>query len=100
MGWELTEKDYVPLAECQFQHWGERCGAPYSHIRPLSAAAAERVWRRTAALAATGWAEADAGDCDRLDLAACGDWDASTVRQWMLSRCVDRNQTVFVCYQP
>ena len=97
---ELTEKDFLPLAECQFQHWGDRAGTPYSHIRPLSESASERVWRRTAALAATEWAESAADASDRLDLATCGDWDADSVKAWLLARVPDRDQDVFVCYQP
>src|SRR3954447_2267826 len=47
MGIELTEKDFLPLEQCQFQHWGDHGGPPYTSIRPLSESAAERVWRRT-----------------------------------------------------
>lgn len=98
---ELTEKDFVPLAECQFQHWGDRTGPPYSHIRPLSESAAERVWRRTAALAAADWAAQSGPDTsDHLDLATCGEWDADSVKRWLLGRCADADQRVFVCYQP
>jgi hypothetical protein len=98
----LTEKDFLPPHQCQFQHWGDRDGEPYCHVRPLSESAAERIWRRTAALAAADWATAG-GPRDTnhsLDLAECGEWDALFVKNWLLSRVPDPDQPVFVCYQP
>src|SRR5688500_3769730 len=54
---QLREQDYLPLAECAFQHWGEREGEPFTHLRPLTPDAAERIWRRTSVMAARQWAE-------------------------------------------
>jgi hypothetical protein len=91
---ELTERDFLPQAECRFQHWGDRDGEPFCHIRPLSEAAAERLWRRAAVLL----------DTQRsgifLDLAECGEWDVDSVKGWLLDRFPDRDEPVFVCYQP
>ena len=74
---DLTEKDFVPLADFEFQHWCDRAGAPYSSIRPLSEAAAERVWARVASVRAE--------ESEALDLGALDDWDASLVKRWLLS---------------
>src|SRR5687767_10625392 len=57
---ELTDKDFVPLAQCEFQHWGEHSGPPFCHMRALSPDAAERVWRKTAETCGAEW-------CDRAD---------------------------------
>ena len=91
---ELTETDFLPRAECQFQHWGERDGEPFCHIRPLSEAAAERLWYRRGNVTALRRNQVD------LNLAECGDWDADFVTRWLLDRCPDRAERVFVCYQP
>src|SRR4051794_40779898 len=42
----LAERDYRPLAGYPFQRWGERTGRPFAAVRPLTADAARRVWRR------------------------------------------------------
>ena len=102
---ELTDADYAPLAELQFQHWGERARPPFSELRPLTADAALRVWQRTAALAAAGWAEAGEGEGDdvhagRLDLRNEADWSESSVREWLLARVADRDEPVIACFQP
>ena len=94
MAIELTETDFRPLSECQFQHWGERDGEPFCHVRPLTESAAERIWRRAGALA--GGRKNDL--C--LDLAECGEWDADFVTRWLLDRFPDRDERVFVSYQP
>ena len=96
MAIELTDKDFVPLAHCEFQHWGERSGPPFSHMRGLSGDAAERVWRKTAETAASAWDGAD----EQLDLTATGDWSEASVREWLLARCGDRDEQVLVCFQP
>ena len=92
MGPKLTEADFVPLAQCQFQHWCDRAGPPYSSIRPLNESAAERVWARAAALRAAA--------SERLDLSTLDDWGPPLVTRWLLSRVPDADQHVFVCYQP
>ena len=97
MGIELTENDFVPLAECEFQHWGERSGPPFEAMRALSPDAAERVWRRTAETAGAAWG-GDAGE--QLDLAAPGDWSEASVREWLLARGGGRDEQVVVCFQP
>ena len=89
---ELTEADFVPQAECRFQHWGEREGEPYCFIRPLGERAAERVWAR---LNVPRGASSDV-----LDLAALDDWDAAQVTRWLLDRSADRDRHVLLCYQP
>ena len=91
---ELTENDFVPLAQFQFQHWCDRCGPPYSFIRPLREAAAERVWARVAS------ARAEESGSEALDLGALDDWDASLVKRWLLSRDSDAGRHVLLCYQP
>ena len=96
---ELTEADFVPLAQCQFQHWGERVGPPYSHIRPLGEPAAERVWAGVSPLAAS-LASNVADRSHVLDLSESDDWDPSTVTSWLLSRASDPQERVLVCYQP
>lgn len=93
---ELVETDFVPLAQCEFQHWGQRTGPPFCHMRGLSASAAERVWRKTAETAAAAWDGAD----EQLDLTATADWSEASVRQWLLSRGGDRDEAVLVCFQP
>ena len=99
MDLDLRETDFVPLSECQFQHWGERDGPPFSDIRPLSESAAERVWARVSPLAAA--VSSDAVDDGRaLDLAARDDWDASTVCRWLRSLVSDGDERVLICYQP
>jgi hypothetical protein len=107
---ELCEHDYLPLAECTFQHWGEREGEPFSHLRPLTPDAAERVWRRTSAMAAQEWAACEAGGggdvggiagrSAMLDLRVEESWTEATVRQWLLEQVADREQPIVVCYQP
>jgi hypothetical protein len=97
MAIELTDKDFVPLAQCDFQHWGERSGPPFCHMRALSPDAAERVWRRTAQTCGTHWAD---GEDQQLDLSGPGDWSETSVRDWLLSRVADREQQVLVCFQP
>ena len=98
---ELTEKDFVPLADCQFQHWGDRAGPPYSHIRPLSESSAERLWARAGAFAGATQDSSDSVDAaDRLDLSLLDDWDAAQVTRWLSSRVPDVGQRVLVCYQP
>ncbi len=102
-GIDLGENDYLPLAQCAFQHWGEREGEPFTRIRPLTPDAAERVWRRTASMAAQEWAAgvngADPGEA-LLDLRAIDSWTEQTVRDWLLDRVGDRDELVLVCYQP
>jgi hypothetical protein len=83
---ELHEKDYLPLADCAFQHWGEREREPFTHLRPLTPDASERAWRRTSAMAARQWAESADGN-DVLDLRLLDDWsEASGPRLAPLSR--------------
>lgn len=94
---DLSDKDFIPLAQCEFQHWGERSGPPFCHMRALSPEAAERVWRRTAHTCGAQWAD---GDDEQLDLSAPGDWSESSVREWLLSRVGDRDEQVLVCFQP
>ena len=97
MAIDLTEKDFVPLAQCEFQHWGERSGPPFCHMRGLSPEAAERVWRKTAQTCGASWAD---GEDEQLDLSSCGEWSEASVRQWLLSRVSDREEQVLVCFQP
>jgi hypothetical protein len=97
MAIELTDKDFVPLAQCEFQHWGERSGPPFCHMRALSPEAAERVWRRTAQTCGTNWAD---GEDEQLDLSGPGDWSEGSVRDWLLSRGAGREDQVLVCFQP
>ena len=97
MAIELSESDYLPQWACEFQHWGERTGEPYEHLRPLKGDAAEKVWRRTVAMAAATWTTGS-GSAE-LDLRT-GDWDGPSVRDWLLSRVPDRDQLLIVCYQP
>ena len=96
MSIELVETDFVPLAQCEFQHWGERTGPPFCHMRGLSADAAERVWRKTAEAAAAAWSGAD----EHLDLTATADWSESSVRDWLLSHGGGRDEQVVACFQP
>ena len=104
MPFELTPKDFVPLDQCEFQHWGERSGAPFDEIRPLCDAAAERVWARTAALSAGTWSAAGPG-ADLIDLASM-DWDEETVKRhvslWLRRRDAggSEDREVILCYQP
>ena len=93
---ELVETDFLPLDQCEFQHWGERTGPPFCHMRALAGDAAERVWRRTAETAAAAWDGAD----EQLDLTAASDWSESSVRSWLLSRGGDRDEQVIACFQP
>ena len=96
---ELTEADFVPLAACAFQPWGERDGPPFSDIRPLGEVAAERLWSQVSPLAAS-LASRAAEDAHVLDLSESDDWDASSVSRWLLSRASDPSEPVLVCYQP
>jgi len=106
MAIELTEKDFVPLEQCQFQHWGDRTGAPFDQIRPLGDAAAERVWARAAALSSATWSEAAPGG-DQIDLGSV-DGDEKTVKRhvaaWLRRREASDgpgpDQPVILCYQP
>ena len=93
---ELVETDFLPLDQCEFQHWGERTGPPFCHMRALAGDAAERVWRRTADTASAAWDGAD----EQLDLTAAGDWSESSVRAWLLARGGDRDEQVIACFQP
>jgi hypothetical protein len=96
---QLREQDYLPLAECAFQHWGQREGEPFTHLRPLTPDAAQRVWHRTSAMAAREWA--DSADADAvLDLRALDDWSNDSVRDWLLGQVGNREQAIVVCYQP
>jgi hypothetical protein len=97
MAIELSDEDFVPLEQCEFQHWGERSGPPFCHMRALSPDAAERVWRKTAETAGAAW---DGGADRQLDLTATGDWSEASVRDWLLSRGGDRSEQVLVCFQP
>ena len=97
---QLREQDYLPLAECAFQHWGEREGEPFTHLRPLTPDAAERVWRRTSVMAARQWAESADDAAGVLDLRTADDWDTESVRDWLLTQVADREAPVVVCYQP
>jgi hypothetical protein len=102
MGITLSEGDFRPIAGYEFQHWGERTGQPYAAIRPLTPAAAERVWRRAVELGGVPWADGgtDAG-AGRLDLQRPdAEWDDRTVCRWLLERVPDRDLEVLVCYQP
>lgn len=98
MAIELSENDFVPLSECQFQHWGEHTGRPWCEVRPLGEGAAERVWRRTAALSAASWAEG--AGADRLDLRGDDEWTPESVRDWLAARGPAPDHRVLVCYQP
>jgi hypothetical protein len=98
MAIELTEHDYIPLSECEFQHWGQHSGPPYSEIRPLCAEAAQKVWRRTLAMAASAWSEASPES--QFDLRGPAEWSETSVRDWLLSQVADRSATVLVCFQP
>jgi hypothetical protein len=93
---ELAEHDFAPRSALQFQHWGERDGPPFHDLRPLSPGAAERVWRRTASMAAATWT----GGAGGLDLRAADDWTRDSVRDWLLSQVADRDEQVLACYQP
>ena len=94
---DLSENDFVPIEQCEFQHWGERTGPPFCDMRALSPEAAERVWRRTAQTCAADWADR-AGE--HLDLTGAGDWSEATVREWLLARAGGRDEPVIVCFQP
>ena len=100
----LSEADYRPIEQFAFQRWGGRRGSPYQEIRPLSAGAAERVWRRTLQLAAVGEAGTLAGDLfdrqARLDLSASSDWDEAAVRAWLLEQVPRRDQLSLIAYGP
>jgi hypothetical protein len=96
MSIDLIETDFVPLAQCEFQHWGQRDGPPFCHMRALAPGAAERVWRRTAETASTAWDGAD----EQLDLTTAGDWSEASIRQWLLARAGERDEQVLVCFQP
>jgi hypothetical protein len=100
MGVELTDNDYVPIAGYAFQHWGERTGMPYERIRPLSDAAANRIWDRARALSVAAWSEPDDAAGGLLDLRQLDQWDRGTVREWLLARVADPAAPVVVCYQP
>ena len=97
MAIDLTEKDFVPLAQCEFQHWGERSGPPFCHMRALSPDAAERVWRKTAETCGAGWADRED---EHLDLTNSGEWSETSVREWLLARGGGRDDQVLVCFQP
>jgi hypothetical protein len=109
---ELTDADCAPLAELQFQHWGERAGMPYAALRPLVPDAALRVWQHTAAMSASAWGSGAPDDDDddddvdvdvdagRLDLRDAGEWSEASVREWLLARVGDRGQPVVACFQP
>lgn len=100
----LSETDYQPIERFAFQRWGERRGAPYCDIRPLTTTAAERVWRW--ALRHVAVSEDDPLPHDlydrpaRLDLATSGDWDESTVRDWLLGHVPRRDAHTLVTYGP
>jgi hypothetical protein len=96
---QLREQDYLPLADCAFQHWGEREGEPFTHLRPLTPDASERAWQRTSAMTARQWAESAADDAV-LDLQILDEWNPESVRDWLLSQIADRDQAIVVCYQP
>src|SRR4051812_50126526 len=96
MAIELSENDFVPLSQCEFQHWGERSGPPFCHMRALAPDAAQRVWCRTAEAAAAAW---EGGD-QQLDLTSAGDWAESSVRDRLLPPAADRDPPVLVCLPP
>src|SRR5688500_3725056 len=98
---QLADADFLPLSECDFQHWGERSGMPYCEIRPLGPGAARRVWQRTVAMAALAWSDEEAGDDSaRLDLRGTDDWDEPAVTRWMRGHVTNPDEPVIVCYQP
>ncbi len=104
MAFPLSDTDFVPLDQCQFQRWGERGGPPFSEIRPLGEAAAERVWARAVALSSAAWAR-DGADADEIDLASVdGDEDAvkRRVAAWLRRRDAGGrpDEPVILCYQP
>lgn len=101
----LREADYRPIDGYPFQRWGERTGPPFVDIRPLTSAAAARVWRRTVELNGHGWDDALPPDAfpeqSVLDLRdAALAWDRQVVRDWLLGRQPDRDVRVLACYGP
>jgi hypothetical protein len=101
-GIELTDADCAPPAELQFQHWGGRAGMPFCALRPLTAEAAMRVWRHTAAMSSAAWRQGPdpAADAGLLDLRGAEEWSEASVREWLLARVPDREQPVVACFQP
>jgi hypothetical protein len=93
---DLTDTDFVPLAQCEFQHWGERSGPPFADMVALAGDAAERVWRRTAEAAAAAWDGAE----EQLDLTSAADWSESSVAEWLRSRGGEPTEQVIACFQP
>jgi hypothetical protein len=97
----FTDADLLPQEACRFQHWGERDGAPFSDIRPLTDAAAERVWARVAPRAGASAIDTGASDTGlELDLNMLDDWDAATVKAWLLALPAVPGERVLVCDQP
>ena len=101
----LSDRDYRPLAGYPFQRWGERTGRPWHDVRPLTADAARRVWRRALLLMGIEFDGPLPADRfprqDALDLRdPASPWDESTVRDWLLARSVDPGAPVLACYGP
>jgi hypothetical protein len=92
---DLAETDFLPLSQCEFQHWGERSGPPFAQMAARAPDAAERVWRRTAQAAAAAWDGAE----EQLDLTAT-DWSESTVSEWLRARGGEPAEQVIACFQP
>ena len=100
----LTESDYRPIEGYPFQRWGERTGRPFRDIRPLSEAAAARVWKRTLRIHAADWDGPIPHDAyprrRALDLSGA-DWTEESVRGWLMDTVpAADDEPVLVSYAP
>lgn len=98
MALHLSRDDFIPLSQFEFQHWGDRAGGLYEHVRPLSPQAAQRVWRRAAELSSATWSGGGDGQ-SRMNLAT-DNWTTESVRDWLLLHESDGDCEVIACYQP